>query len=137
MNDIYLLDACALVAFMKKELGWDKVHSVFTDGAKEKAKVFIHEINLLEVYYGFRKERGREYAEQTLNKTLEYFTVINGLTPEVFTEAGRFKSTYRISLADAIALAQATALNAKLLTCDHHEFDVVEPLEDVEFLWIR
>lgn len=49
----------------------------------------------------------------------------------------RLKSTYRISLADSIALAQAIALNAELLTCDHHEFDVLEPFEPIKILWIR
>ena len=52
-------------------------------------------------------------------------------------EAGRLKSKYRISLADSIALAEALILGGELLTCDHHEFDVIKKKEPINFMWIR
>jgi len=45
------------------------------------------------------------------------------LTDEVFYEAGKLKATNRISLADAIAIAEANVRDVELVTCDHHEFD--------------
>jgi predicted nucleic acid-binding protein len=54
-----------------------------------------------------------------------------------FTQAGRLKATYKISLADSIALAQAIVVNGSLLTCDHHEFDAIEGKESLNFHWIR
>ena len=59
------------------------------------------------------------------------------LSDSVFAEAGRLKATRCISLADAIALAEAKTRRARLVRSDHHEFDAVEASEDIEFFWIR
>jgi hypothetical protein len=59
------------------------------------------------------------------------------LTDSVFNEAGRFKASYRISLADSIALAETIVSSGELLTADHHEFDVIEKQEEIKFHWIR
>jgi predicted nucleic acid-binding protein len=59
------------------------------------------------------------------------------ISDEIFLEAGRLKASYKISLADSIVLAEALVTNAKLLTADHHEFDVIEENEEILFLWIR
>jgi predicted nucleic acid-binding protein len=59
------------------------------------------------------------------------------LSDKVFTEAGRFKASYKISLADSIALAETSVSGGKLLTADHHEFDIIEKQEKIKFNWIR
>jgi PIN domain nuclease of toxin-antitoxin system len=53
--------------------------------------------------------------------------VVVGLRKSVFKEAGRFKATYKVSLADSIALAEAKEKRIPLVTCDHHEFDRIQP----------
>lgn len=55
----------------------------------------------------------------------------------VFTEAGRLKATYSISLADSIVVAEAITKKARLMTSDHHEFDEIEEKETMNFYWIR
>ena len=42
-----------------------------------------------------------------------------------------------MATADSIALAQTIALDGKLLTADHHEFDAIEENGIVRFHWIR
>lgn len=64
-------------------------------------------------------------------------TIIDTLNDEVFFEAGRLKSDYKISLADSIALAEAKTRGAILVTADHHEFDIIDKAESVRFHWIR
>jgi len=59
------------------------------------------------------------------------------ISDEIFLEAGRLKATYKISLADSIALAQAVVSGGSLLTSNHHEFDVIEGKEDINFAWVR
>ena len=57
---------------------------------------------------------------------------------EMFQTAGWLKASYKISLADSIALATASVLNGELLTCDHHEFDAIDKSEEnINFHWIR
>jgi len=42
-----------------------------------------------------------------------------------------------MSLADSILLAQAIELDAIVATADHHELDVVDKNEAINFNWIR
>ena len=136
-SNIYFLDACAVIALIKKETGWEIVLDKLSKHIKGEAVVFIHEINLLEIYYGFYKEKGKDYAEKVISETSSFFTVIKGLTDAAFSEAGRLKASYKISLADSIALAETIVSGGELLTADHHEFDVIEKQEKIQFKWIR
>ena len=63
--------------------------------------------------------------------------IVSEIDKDVFEEAGRLKASYRLSLADAIALAQTKVSGGVLLTSDHHEFDTIEAKESVQILWIR
>jgi PIN domain nuclease of toxin-antitoxin system len=137
VNNLYILDACAIIALIKKEAGWESVFNVLSRAIKGETTVFMHEINLLEVYYGLYKERGKEYAEKKIIEASKFFVVINGLTSSAFAEAGRLKASYKISLADSVALSEASVSGGMLLTSDHHEFDVIEKSEDIKFQWIR
>ena len=51
--------------------------------------------------------------------------------------AAGFKARFRVSMADAVALALAAKYGAPLMTCDHHEFDPNEKSGQARFLWIR
>ena len=135
----YVLDACALLALLQNETGNEKVISVFNEAADEgTATITMNTINLLEVYYKVYKARGKEQAERMITELKKLPVTINQeISDELFAQAGRFKVMYTVSLADSIALAQASLLNAQLLTADHHEFDAVEKSESVRFLWIR
>jgi len=54
-----------------------------------------------------------------------------------FKSAGYYKSKYKISLGDFFVLATAKEYNAIILSSDHHEFDIIEISENINFLWIR
>ena len=57
---------------------------------------------------------------------------------DVLIEAGRIKSDFRrLSLADSVALAEASVCNGILVTADHHEMDKLDKQGVVRFLWIR
>jgi len=137
MSKLYVLDACAIIALIKGEDGDEVVWNTLCQASMGSATVFMHEINLLEVYYGFYRECGKEYAKHKVAEASIFFTTIKGLSGEVFAEAGRLKSLYRISLADSVALAEAFVSGGTLLTADHHEFDLIEQKEKIKFCWIR
>jgi len=48
-----------------------------------------------------------------------------------------FKSKYKISLGDSFVLATAKLYDAKIVSSDHHEFDIIEKSENIKFLWIK
>jgi predicted nucleic acid-binding protein len=59
------------------------------------------------------------------------------ISDNLLKEAGRFKITYKISLADSIVLAEAKMNSASIITADHHEFNIIEESENMDFFWIR
>ncbi|MCL1997291.1 MAG: type II toxin-antitoxin system VapC family toxin [Turicibacter sp.] len=138
MTPMYVMDACALIAFLNAEEGARVVADILRDVRGEKAKITMHVLNLLEVYYGVYRDVGKEEAADMLKTAKQLPMTINYQIDQAFLEeAGRLKATHKISLADSIAVAQAAILGAKLLTSDHHELDVVEEKEPIEIVWIR
>jgi uncharacterized protein len=133
-----VIDACSMVAFLNDEEGADVVENLLDQASSEENTIFIHEINFLEIYYGVYREDGLELAQETRLKVKDLpVSIVHGLSDEVFNEAGRFKATYRISLADSIALAEAIVRKCELVTADHHEFDIIDEKKELNFLWIR
>jgi PIN domain nuclease of toxin-antitoxin system len=138
MSNAYILDACAVIALLKDESGADIVDSIIIQANAGECTVSMSKYNLLEVYYGFFREDGKDFAMQQIQAVKDAnITIIDTLSNAIFFEAGRLKAQYQISLADAIVLAHGITDNAIVISSDHHEFDIVEKSEDINFLWIR
>ena len=138
MSGIYVLDACALIAVLSNENGADKVVDVYKKVISGEAKLVMNAVNLLEVYYDDYRFHGKEAADKMIaNVRALSIEIIIETADELFFEIGRLKASYKISLADSFALAQAKITGGILLTADHHEFDVIEDKEPIQFLWIR
>jgi len=132
------MDACALLALSNNEEGAELVNDILKDARHGAVEVVMHQLNLLEVYYGVYRDVGKEEAASRLENARQLPMMINPtIDPQMLEEAGRLKATYKVSLADSIVLAQAAVLGAKLLTADHHEFDIVEQKEPIKFQWVR
>jgi len=50
MSEITILDACALIALLKREEGSDIVAGVYTKAVEGEGVLMMHKLNLLEVY---------------------------------------------------------------------------------------
>ena len=138
MKPSYILDACAMIAYFNDETGAEVVSGRIDNMHEGSAMLLMHKINLLEIYYCFYKERGKDLADAMFNEVKECgIHIIDYISDMVFAEAGRLISEYRISLGDSLLLAQAYASGASVLTCDHHEFDPVNAKEQIVFEWIR
>ena len=133
---IFVLDASAMIAFLRDEQGAGVVEALLLDPGNT---CFAHALNLCEVFYGFHREAG-EVAARTAMDSL----FATGVIPRVdlddafWQEAGRHKSAFRrVSLADCLCIALARRLGADLVTSDHHEFDALEPLGLCTIRFIR
>ena len=134
----YVLDACAIIAFIHDEPGADRFENILNMANANEANVFIHKINLLEVYYDIFRYKGKQVADDVLAKIKQnQIEIISNIPDELFFEAGRLKATYKISLADSIATACASIYYAELVTADHHELDEIESKENIKFFWVR
>ena len=138
MSRRYVLDACALIALVKGESGAEIVAGLYEEAQFGDAVILINAVNLLEVYYGFRREHDSDYADAILRNVGESIVEITEVSRVIIREAGRIKSEHkRISLADSIALAEASNRGGYLVTSDHHEMDVLDEAGVVNILWIR
>jgi predicted nucleic acid-binding protein len=138
MSKKFVLDACALIAFLQDEPGAEKTAAALISAREQEATVYMNVVNLLEVYYDIYRSTDKAKADEELVMIKKLpIEIETEISDNIFTEAGRLKASYKISLADSIALAQALATGGELMTADHHEFDAIEGKEAIRFSWIR
>jgi predicted nucleic acid-binding protein len=61
---IYVLDASAMIAYMRAEPGGDVVRAILRNRAN---LCYAHAVNLVEVFYDYRRASGLELALQVLS----------------------------------------------------------------------
>jgi len=131
----YAIDACALIAFFQNESGGDKLRELFKVSENE---FFMHSVNLTEVYYDAVYVSGEEKAQELFEKIAELpITILWDLNVSFIKLVGKYKTSYRISFADAFVLALAEKEKATVVSTDHHEFDVIESGGGLLFCWLR
>jgi len=136
--NLFILDACALLAVLAMEKGAENIRDLFQKTVDRQAYLMMNKINFLEVYYKIYRAYGKTEADDLL-KTMEQMpiTIKDTLTNEVFKEAGRLKSKYKLSLADSIAIAESIINKGSLVTADHHEIGPIEIAEKINITWFR
>jgi predicted nucleic acid-binding protein len=138
LNEIYIFDACALIALLSRETGCKNVEEIIERSKNKEATIIMHTVNVLEVYYHIYKLYDEVSALNFLNKTKNSpIQLHTEVTNDIIINAGKLKRQYKISLADAIGLAETIIYNGSFVTADHHELDAVEKNENINFTWIR
>lgn len=130
-----VLDACALIAFFNDKPGAEVVAAILN----EVSSVKMSAINPLEVAYDAIRQVGDSQAAHDILEAVNQLPIHVHweIAPSVFHHAAHLKAGFRISLADACALALAKTHSAPVVTCDHHEFDPFEQQGIARFIWIR
>jgi len=129
-----VLDGYAVIAFLFDEPGADIVEDILAEAVDFVRPVFISAVNWAEVLYIVRRWQG----QAGVNKVLEFsrnmpFEIVPAdvIRSE---QAAEYKSAYRLSLADAFAVALAKEKRAELVTGDP-EFKQVE--KEIKIHWLR
>ena len=132
---IYVLDACAMIAYLRKEPGWDVVlHALTGTGVLSLA----HAINLCEVFYDFHRKSDESAANTAINDLYAVGVLErNDLDEAFWKDAGRLKAQGKISLADCCAITLTDRVGGTLLTSDHHEFDSIAAAGFCSITFIR
>lgn len=120
---VSVIDACALIAYLRGEKGSEVVEALLLDGNNLS---YAHAINLCEVFKDFLQAADEEVALEAI-ADLESIGLIarEDMDHPFWQTAGRYKAENRASLADCFAIALANRLGAQIVTSDHHEFDSV------------
>ena len=135
----YILDACAILAFLDNEEGADVVINLTDMAIRGEITLSMNAANLIEVYYDRIRTTSSEEADDVIRKIYENspISIISDLTPAIVREAAHFKAKGKMSFADAMLVATARCTGATVVTCDHVELEPVEQQEHIPFLWIR
>jgi predicted nucleic acid-binding protein len=135
----YLLDACAVLAFLNDELGADVVNELLDRAKRREITLSMNAVNLIEVYYDRIRVVGTEDADAAIMEIYNTFpvSIIGTLNQSIVREAAHFKATGKISFADSVLVATARSTGATVVTCDHAELTPIEQQEHIPFLWIR
>jgi len=122
-SDPFVLDTSALMTFIEKEEGAERVREILL-----KNSIIIHWLSILETVYIAQRELGEEEAltRYALLRKLNA-KIIWDADESLLLNAAHIKSTHSLSLADSVIAAIANQQNAILL----HKDPEYEPLQDV------
>lgn len=132
----YVFDASALIAILRNEPGGAHAAAIIDD---PKSTCYVHAINLCEIFYGIRREKGEQYAQVRLSEIRDTaLSTREDFDDAFWQEAGRLKSDYkRVSLADCFCAALANRLGAEVVTSDHHEMEALADAQACAVHFIR
>ena len=119
---IYVLDASAMIAWLRDEPGADVVDAAIRD---IDSLCLAHAINLCEVFYDAYRNSGESGAQSVLSDLgAVQVKERSDFDREFWQEAGRLKAVHKkVSLANCCAIALTNRVGGVLLTSDHHELD--------------
>lgn len=105
MSKKTVLDACIVVALLKKEEGANIVTDIFQRACQCFLSLYMNRVNLPEVYYKFFRESGERYALNILKNVEQSAVLISKIDKVLLLEAGRLKTTSKIFMADFVVVA--------------------------------
>lgn len=134
MKQKRLLDSFAIISYLNKEKGFEKVRDAMSEAQNSGNSILMNEINIGEVYYILFRKRGPEKADyflQTILQSLPIIVVSNDFDDVI--KAAKIKAEHPLSFADCFAAATAKKNNSVIMTGDP-EFKKIEDLVAIEWL---
>jgi predicted nucleic acid-binding protein len=128
-----VFDAHAILRWMQKEPGYQKVKSLMVACREGNVSGYINRINLGEVHYKTIRVLGLEGAKDFMENFLRLPIAIVLPDEALIWKAAELKAQYPISYADCFAAATALIHNASVLTGDP-EFKKLTKVVSVEWL---
>jgi ribonuclease VapC len=128
-----VLDSFALLAFLFKEKGHQKIVDVFDQAAESGEAAFIAAPNWAEVRYIVQRKVGMERWREVRAAILALPIQIVAADQVLAEAAGALKAVKKMSLADCFAAALAQQKQAAVYTGDP-EFKAVA--KDMKVLWL-
>ena len=132
----YCLDTFALISYLHNEKGADKVQQLLNSAKAKKAQLFMHKINLGELYYTVYRQEGENEADLIYGRIKEFpIQFTDDLSEGFLLTAARLKGSYKMSYADSFAAALSIQKKLILVTGDP-EFKPLEIDERIKILWL-
>ena len=128
-----VLDSYAVLAFLFKEEGHDKIFALFEKAIDADKKLLIAAPNWAEVRYIVERKVGATKWKEVRAKLLGLPIDIVNVDQDLAELAGELKVAHKMSLADCFAAALAKQKKAEIYTGDP-EFKEVEA--EIRVIWL-
>jgi len=131
---VFVLDASAVLRFIDKEAGYNRVAEILLAQIDQSVEVAISAIQWGEIAGRLRKRLGADGQGNALKMLAEFGLRVVPATRERAVHAAEIKQDRKLAYADAFALDLAMdAPNHVLVTADY-DFKAVADLARIEFL---
>jgi predicted nucleic acid-binding protein len=128
-----LFDSYALLRFLQKEAGWDRVRDLLMQVRRQSGRSLINVINFGEILYITQRKFGQEVRMRAFVAVQQVGIQILPCPNNLVYAAAELKAEYAMSYADTFALASAIEHKARIVTGDP-EFRQVEHLVEIEWV---
>lgn len=130
---VKVLDASALLAYLWKEPGYEKVKELLTKAVESQRDLLMATVNWGEVCYVLTRENGREEAERVLGLVETFPIEFVEVDLALARQAAILKAAYKLPFADCFAAALAKLRKGELVTTDK-DFKAVEG--EIKVVWV-
>jgi predicted nucleic acid-binding protein len=128
-----VLDSWALLCYLEKEPGFEKIIELFEKAVESSKPLLMCIVNWGEVYYQVARRFGDQKAQE-VEQLIETFPITLIEADKSLTrEAARIKTTRKMAYADCFAVALAHLKKAELYTGDP-EFKAVA--KEIKIVWL-
>lgn len=128
----FLLDSHALLRFLQKEAGSDRVRNLLMQGASS-SRCLITVINFGEILYITQRNFGAQARMRVFVAVQQMGVEILPCPNSLVCAAAELKAQYAMSYADTFAVAAAIQYKATIVTGDP-EFRQIEHLVQIEWV---
>lgn len=129
----YVLDASALLRYLDREPGFERVAGLLKEAAGGNARLLISAINWGEVASVVHKIHGLRVAQSTLSRLRALPLILESVHATAAEAAGLFKNDFNLPYADAFAGSLAQRERATLVSADF-DFKRATDVIRIEFL---
>ncbi len=129
----YVLDASALLRYLDRESGFERVATLLKQAAREDVRLMVSAVNWGEVASVLYKAHNASVARETISKLRALPLTITSVNADQAEEAGSFKQDFKTPYADAFAGSLAFREKATLVTADV-DFKLASQSMRIEFL---
>ena len=128
-----VLDASALMSYLEKEPGYEKVRDLLIKAAETDKNLLMTTVNFGEVYYAVAREHGLEEAER-ISRLVQTFPIeFVEVSLTLARQAALYKANQKLPFIDCFAAALAHLRKSELLTTDA-DFKAVAG--EIKIIWV-
>lgn len=130
---VKVLDACALMAYLEKEPGYEKIKDLFVKAAESGKNLLMTTVNWGEVFYILARDYGFDEAEKIQNLVDTFPVEFVPVDLVLAKQAALYKATKKLPYVDCFVAALVKLRRGELITCDK-DFKVLE--NEIKISWI-